>query len=491
MRRDVSRPLCLRRGARFSFLILSFATGAGGWLRSASGQEQPKAAEVAKPPLSPPSDAAKVEAEQPKGLVFTDMSGEPLEKVLKRLYLSASVRVRPEFNSNLTDFNSSLQDQSEFFSSRFRLGIGADLPFNTGVFIEAQNNSTWGDDSAFSNMDASGDDNVKIYQAYGEARRLGDSDFSVRVGRQELRYGTEMLLGDADFGPGLSHDAVKLTYEKDALSVHAWFAKEVDQTGIPGANPFQDNDVDFLGVYSTYTCSKGTGLDAYYLYLRDPRPAGATPLPDDRRHTLGARGFAEPELDMSFGLLFSSEVAWQFGNSGVNDHSIRAFAWETTANAVIKDNPYKPKATIGYAFASGDNDPNDSKNETFNPLFEDNHPRLGYSDVFSLSNLHAVTVTGTVKPFEHVEPGLGYYAFWVHRTMDGSAPSSVQPGLGNTPGGNHFIGHEVNVFVNFDWTKHLVAQVAWAHLIPGEFIKNQFASGDGADRVYLQMVAGF
>jgi hypothetical protein len=479
-------------------LIFCFLVGtAAGWVGSSlSAQETSKAAEAAKTQVTPQAvtpgqeSPAKAGAEPPKGLVFTDLSGEPLEKVIQRLYLTASVRVRPEYNQNLTDFDSSAGDQSEFFSGRFRLGIGADLPFDTGVFIEAQNNGTWGDDSVSGNVDASGDDNVKIYQAFGEARRIGGSGFSARVGRQELLYGTEMLLGDADFGPGLSHDTVKLMYETDMLSVHAWFAKEVDQTGIPGANPFQDNDVDFWGIYSTYNCCKGTGLDAYYLYLRDPRSTG-TALPDDKRHTLGARGFVEPEIQMPVSVVLSSEFAWQFGYSGLGEHTVRAFAWETTAGFVAKDCPHKPKATIGYAFASGDHNPNDTRDETFNPLFEDNHPRLGYSDLFALSNLHAITIVGTLKPFEHIEPGLGYYAFWVHRTQDGVQPSSVQPGLGANPGGNHFIGHEVNVFVNFDWTKHLVAQLAWAHLIPGEFIRNQFGSLDGADRVYLQLVAGF
>ena len=72
-------------------------------------------------------------------------SGQPLRDVIKRITISMSARIRPEYSENFSDFNNSFDDDFDFASNRFRLGVGADLSDHTHLFIEAQNNSVWGD----------------------------------------------------------------------------------------------------------------------------------------------------------------------------------------------------------------------------------------------------------------------------------------------------------------------------------------------------------
>ena len=79
---------------------------------------------------------------------FTDAHGEAINSVLERLFFSASARFRPEvLSSDDLDFNGSVDDDREFFSNRYRLGIGADLSHDVSLYFDLQNNSTWGDDA--------------------------------------------------------------------------------------------------------------------------------------------------------------------------------------------------------------------------------------------------------------------------------------------------------------------------------------------------------
>jgi hypothetical protein len=416
-------------------------------------------------------------------LFITDASGTPLHQVLRRLYLTAAIRLRPEYQSNLTDFDDSADDEFGFVSARFRFGGGVDLPADTGLFFEAQSNSFWGDDAALGpNNDASNDeDGLDVYQAFGEVRNVADLPLDIRAGRQEIVYGTEMLLGNASFGSGLSHDAVRVAYDTDLWSIHGWWSKEVDAVSVtPPAPPNPaDDDADLWGIYGMLKPQGGTGLDVYWLHLRD-----ATDAVEDRRHTLGTRIYTA----IARVLTLNGEFAWQFGNTGPGDDSIRAFAGEASAELKLSDMAFTPRFTAGYAFATGDSNPGDSRAETFNPLYGNNHPRLGLSDVFSLTNLHAVNVAGALSPHEKVETGAAYHSFWAFQPDDPNAPL-VLPAA--PTGDSRFIGHEMNLFVNFRYSEFLTGQLAWAHIFPAQYLENQFSSGDGADRVYLHVVLAF
>src|SRR5206468_12413209 len=140
------------------------------------------------------------------------------------------------YDRNLADFSNESDDEIDFVSARFRFGLGADLPLNTGIFLELQNVSHWGEDSRFLTGASTGEDALEVYQGYGEARDIGKSGLGTRIGRQELRYGTEMLLGAQEFDAGLSHDAVKVTYDSNPaspdtgiVSVHGFWAREVER----------------------------------------------------------------------------------------------------------------------------------------------------------------------------------------------------------------------------------------------------------------------
>ncbi|MBP8131376.1 MAG: alginate export family protein [Candidatus Hydrogenedentes bacterium] len=212
---------------------------------------------------------------------------------------------------------------------RTRLHVRADFTDDVSTFIEVDSYDNWGEDfrsnyiTGVDGRAATGDD-VEIFQAYIEARDLWDSPLSLRIGRQELAFGSQWLVGPRDFGfffTGISFDALRLTYAADTFTVDAWASKLAERF-----SDFGDADVDFYGLYGSYTGIEGHTLDAYWMMLRDDTGIedvaggpvtewiedlwgvddyGATTL-----HTAGVRAAGK------FGAFdYDAEVAYQFGEA--------------------------------------------------------------------------------------------------------------------------------------------------------------------------------
>ncbi len=216
---------------------------------------------------------------------------------------------------------------ADFFEQRTRLNVSADFTQGVSAFIEFDSYGNWGSDfrsDYITGRDFIGSSDVQLFQAYVQAENLFDLPLRLRVGRQELKFGNEWLIGNKDNGPyfpGLSFDALRLTYANEVASLDAWAAQLAD-TGVTE----QDGDVWFYGLYGSYMGIEDWTLDAYWLWLRDPRRLADTNFPwfvewvedlfglDDygttNLHTIGLRaagGFA--------GFDVQAEAAYQFGDA--------------------------------------------------------------------------------------------------------------------------------------------------------------------------------
>ncbi|PKL13179.1 MAG: hypothetical protein CVV52_07100, partial [Spirochaetae bacterium HGW-Spirochaetae-8] len=115
-----------------------------------------------------------------------------------------------------------------------KLRVRADFSEGVGAFVEFDGLAEWGEDfrSNFitgADMRSDSTDDVEVYQAYLEAAELFGTPLWLRVGRQELRFGSEWLIGGNDNGSvpawGLSFDAVRFTYALDDLAIDAFWSK--------------------------------------------------------------------------------------------------------------------------------------------------------------------------------------------------------------------------------------------------------------------------
>ena len=246
---------------------------------------------------------------------------------LQMVTTDGSLRIR----GNMLELDS-LGDSS-FVEQRTRLGVQADFTDGVSAYIELDSYDIWGEDFR-SNWVTGADgraasvDDVEMYQAYIQASEMWGTPLQLRIGRQELAFGSQWMLGVNDTaaahpavgnGWGLSFDGIRATYAVDTFSIDAFWAKLAETFG-----DFGDDDVDLYGLYFSYLGLDNHVIDLYWLYVReDNDTAGLGPAAaafglgaDDNAdlHTIGLRGAG------TVGAFdYEAEIAVQFGEVDLPD----------------------------------------------------------------------------------------------------------------------------------------------------------------------------
>src|SRR5882724_691942 len=208
----------------------------------------------------------------------------------KPFKVHGEVRFRGEYNSNVTDFDDNGNDNVDFWPYRVRVAVEGSFAHNVAAYVEIQNadfaggngfsllnnnggpfRSGSGNDGAFGNGS-----NVELYQGNITFNQLWSKNFNLRLGRQEIVAGNELLLGDMDFYNGISHDGAVGMWNLKKVNLMLWFTRPLetnainffgssspDQQAFNGANGTQN----FWGGYATWTWKKDQNFDVYLMDL--------------------------------------------------------------------------------------------------------------------------------------------------------------------------------------------------------------------------------
>jgi Alginate export len=429
-----------------------------------------------------------------------------------------------------------------------RLHVQADFTNEVTAFFELDSVDEWGEDFRSDYVTgadgrAGSMDDVEVYQAYIQTENTFGLPVRVRVGRQELRLGSEWLVGANDSAPaplyGLSFDAVRLTYATDLFTIDAWAAILAE-----GGIAEEDEDVWFYGVYGSYLGLDGITLDAYWMLLRDARSLNDTnfiaPIEwvedalglDDydvtNVHTVGFRAAGE------FGSFdFDAEAAYQWGEAGQVGFLFKPFqygddgaeydVWGCNLEAgYTLAIPWEPRIYLGYAYLGGQDTRDLSAWDWLNP-FERPEASVSFNRLFSdwyysyimdgsdMSNLHIVRAGIAAMPTERLEVGLDAVYLMADESFDAPAAISiggsqvpVAPALSfwTTENGDH-LGLELALYGVYQYSGDLSLEVGWAHLFVSDgFEEGGFSSanglaftggsdGDDADYFYCETSLGF
>ena len=380
---------------------------------------------------------------------------------LKSAEVNGSVRVRgtwmgaPGFDNDNNDV--------DVVEQRTRLGVEATFTEDVSAFIEFQMSSIWGED-------AGKNEPVNVYQAYIQADDMLNYPVSMRAGRQEMSYGTELLIGDRDFFQnGLSFDAVKLMYEDGDLAVDAWWSKQVEL-----GTQQSDGDTDFYGIYGTWRGVEDMIIDAYVLLVRQ----GAT-AETDNQYTVGARA-AGALLDT--GIDYNLEVATQFGEDGLG-RDYEGWLLDLLVKYTIEAE-YDPAVFAGYTFSTGDGDPGTGDAEAFTFPFTDNHARWGYSDVVGLGNMNVIKIGGSMCPRDKLT--VIAQALWFLAHQDEDAVMGV-PSNSNDDN----VAQELDLSLVYDYTEDLQFELTYGHIFADDWIEDSLPDDDDIDLVYAQAAVSF
>ena len=406
--------------------------------------------------------------------------------------IEAEIRTRSETNLNYNNIpGDSLATASfaypettglaSFVLLRTRLGLNILPHEHVGLYVQLQDSRTFGLVGLTENN--SGGNGVSgsfgVHQAYLDLLDIGNSGISLRVGRQELKYGKERLVGAFGWhNVARSFDAVRLKFEwKERLSSD-WFASLV--TRGPGADNY------FVGTYNTLKALPTGDLDAYFLVDLDGDAVGGAKR---RIYTGGLRSYKKFKL----GLDYDVEAAIQFGDIGASD--LLAGAGHASLGYTF-DHAYKPRLGVEYNFASGDGNAADGKAHTFYNLYPTNHDKYGIMDFFCWRNLHDISANISIAPIDKTNLSLAYHAFLLPKPVDGFYRAGMAfntTGLrsGNA-GASSFAGHEVDLLFTWKPIEYFDLLAGYSVFIPGQFFQDTAAStNDIAHFLYLQLTGHY
>jgi hypothetical protein len=447
----------------------------------------------------PPASAGRLNdylREQYSGFERWDLGGE-----VRVRFESKSGFAVPGRGAGAVDFSRTTPDNT-YWLLREKLHLGWQPCDWFAVFAEGRDSSSLSD----ARRPEPEEDSIDLHQGWVRLGNPAAFPLSLKVGRQELVYGDERLIGAFDWNNiGRVFDAAKLRFENQTLWVDAFTGRVV----LADDNNFNvANDYDwFSGLYAS-TRSLAPKLETQlYLLARNTSvqsPAATTGSPQaggPSARDIYTAGVRLKSLPGQFGPWdFEAEAAGQLGDFGVAgtgrlDH--RAFAAHAGGGYTWQKAWASPRLGLEYDFASGDSDPTDGDHTTFENLFPTNHKFYGYMDFVSWQNVHHGRLALSAKPHARLTLAVDYHLFWLAETADffyqvNGAPRTVG-GYGLRPANDSFVGSEVDVVATYAVPKFGALQAGYGHFFRGDYLKQTLAAtgSQDADWVYVQAVFRF
>ncbi|MBI5388637.1 MAG: alginate export family protein [Verrucomicrobia bacterium] len=360
-----------------------------------------------------------------------------------------------------------------------------------GAYAEGRNSNSIGDNDP-KNL---GEDSFDLHQAYVTLGNPKEFPLSLKVGRQEMMYGDDRLIGASDWGnTGRVFDTAKVRFENKQFWVDAFAGRIV----VPNDKKFNDPDHRdwFSGVYASSKTLVPIQESQFYVLSRNVAAGGSTAARDI--YTVGARVKSLP--GKLKGWDYAAEVLGQFGSIVQSGKRLdqEAFAASVGGGFTWAEVFASPRVGVEYNYSSGDSDKNDGKSQVLDNLFPTNHKHYGLMDFIGWRNIHNPRLSLSAKPHKKLTVGLDYHLFWLADTHDSFYPQSgsgrSSNGYGKNPAFDSFVGSELDLDVNYAVTPWAGLRAGYGHFFTGGYVDSSKAGvggATGADWFYVQATINF
>ncbi len=425
--------------------------------------------------------------------------------------LGGQLRMRYEMKENAGSFPQAdfiarrLPNDNEYLLLRERLHVGY-KPVNWfNAYVEAQDSSEHWDERKPS-PDADIFDLRQAYVDVGDAKQF---PLSLKVGRQEIAYGDERIIGRGDWSnTGRVFDAAKLRTE----GTSGWMDAFVSRVVVPYDEHFnEDNSHDwFSGIYGGTRTIVPWQETHLYVVTRNY----SAEAPNDIAP--GVPGSPKTARDIvTFGTLwrslpgklagwdYSLETVGQLGTINSNNQRLdqRSYALFANVGYTFTNAPASPRLGLGYDYGSGDGNNKDGTVETFENVFGTQHKPYGLMDLFGARNMHIPKFGVSAKPVKGLTLTADYLLYIMADTHDYLYPESgsgrSSNGYGIHPGYSSFVGSELDCVANYSFKSWGNLQAGYGHFFVSDYIQQSVdgvASNGGAtdaDWFYTQIIFNF
>lgn len=359
---------------------------------------------------------------------------------------------------------------------------------------------------------------LDLHQAFIFIGNHKEFPVSVKIGRQELVYGDQRLVGHLRWNNNArTFDAVKVRWQNALFGVDV-FTGGVVYSDHGNLNHANTQDV-FSGAYFSFPAlAKNEIVEAYLLNRTVSR--GIT---SDAWSGIAAPfRFPAPQNLSTAGLRIKSKPlaydAWDYGVELMHQFGDRTAVYPATTVAAAAaaprldqdawaavlqggytwtEHPWQPRVGVLYSYASGDKSGSDRESQTFQNLFATTHLHYGYMDLNSLQNLHDLRLVATAKPLANVSLAVEAHVqrldhttdFWynvagVPRNFIGAAVGSGG-GYRINPSYSNELGTELDFVAGWTFRPAAQIEIGVSHYFRGEYIKQSLASVGSKDASYV------
>jgi hypothetical protein len=320
---------------------------------------------------------------------------------------------------------------------------------------------------------------LDLRQAYVELGGEATRGVSLRVGQQELAFGSLRLIATPDWG-NLSR-----TFDGAVLTISRSGAKAVlfgVSPALSDANRFDHHKAgdELYGGYFTF--SKLLPHGTFETYVFERRQMKIT----------GERGEIGNALLGTFGFRAIGTLPWRFDYSAelahqwgpyANDH-INALAGVYIAGWTVNGSARKPRFSLEYDHASGDGATKDGQRQTFDQMFPSTHGYYGIADVVGWRNMREARGGFELFLNKKLKLQADLIDFHLATTQDGLYTDSGTRTFLNRKATSTHVGQEVDLQGTYQFNKKLTFGLGFARLIPGEYLK-QSSPGIGYNYPYV------
>lgn len=380
------------------------------------------------------------------------------------------------------------------------------------------------DDERFSTAAGQGlaerDGPVDLHQAFVFVGNHKEFPVSLKVGRQELVYGDQRLLGHLRWNNNArTFDAAKVRWQNKFFGVDAFTGGLVynDNKNLNQAN----SDDVFSGLYFNFpTLAKNEIVEAY-VYQRTVRRQIATdnwsgvsaPFRFPGAQDLSTAGLRIRSKPLAYGAWdYGVELMHQFGDRAIVAPAATVAAalaaprldqdaWAAVLQGgyTWTEHSWQPRVGVLYSYASGDKSSADTTSNTFQNLFATTHLHYGYMDLNSLQNLHDLRFVFTAKPRANISLAAEVHFqrldrttdFWynvagVPRNFTGAAVGSGG-GYRINPSYSEALGTEVDLTAAWTFRPYAQIEATVSRYFRGDYIKQSLATAGSKDANYFYL----
>jgi len=409
-------------------------------------------------------------------------------------------------NFTLCDSDSDYKYKVGGLMSTVRVRVDADLTDNVVATVRLLNERSWGTNdlglsgdmppiiaAIYNGVIGGASDAVVIDLAYVTLKEFLYSPLTLTVGRQELRFGNGLVIGDVDtnllaaewqvpldLSARKAFDAIRATLNYDPIIVDLVYAKiaEVAPWWMYLYGEPEKNDTDLYGV-NIASDLKDLGItgkgELYYFGKINRLPV----YDGDKKDTVNTIGMLVSGKIVD-NLTGSLEFAYQFGKYTVDgdDDDRSAYALQAILGYNFQTN-YAPNLSVSYTYLSGDKNTRDDKERYWDPMYEDQTPNNIVNALFPNTNVSCFNIMGSMKPKEDLilAANLGFYS--LAQKLSGMSSVYFYDSLADKKD----LGIALDLTATYDYTEDVQLGLTWGMFDPGEVFEDA-----GYDKMATQLI---